>query len=175
MCYSLLYAVAHACVTVVLSYSTAELGDTLGAYGGGTLYVVYSLSSLFLAKPVCAYLGPKNALVASLTMLSAYVGAFLCSMYFEVAAWPLFICGSFIGGLAAGVLWTAQGEYFTISAEIFSFEKDECVSKANDSFAALFAGIYLSCETLFKLFATVLLYGLGASRIPLFFIYFVGK
>ena len=115
---SLTFSITHACVTVVLSYSTAELGDAVSSIGGGVLYVVYSLSSLFLGKIVCNSRGAKGALCLGLVLYSIYVISFLLSIAIPAIKWPVFILGSFCGGIAAGILWTAQGLYYQLNSRL---------------------------------------------------------
>jgi hypothetical protein len=56
----------HGCVVSCLAYSSAELGDTLGSYGSGVLYIFYALTAFFLSKPVVSMIGPKNGLLGKL-------------------------------------------------------------------------------------------------------------
>mmetsp|Transcript_23862 Transcript_23862/g.28840 ORF Transcript_23862/g.28840 Transcript_23862/m.28840 type:complete len:448 (+) Transcript_23862:159-1502(+) len=108
----------HACVTTVLSLASSELGKDLGGYSSGTLYCFYTLIALFGATAIVDTLGSKQALVAGCAAYCVYVATFLVSAALPAIKWPVCLGGSVIGGCAAGWLWTAQGEYFTVSAEL---------------------------------------------------------
>ena len=51
------FSANHACVTTVLGLASAELGDTLGGYSSGTLFVCYTLTALCGATLIVDLLG----------------------------------------------------------------------------------------------------------------------
>lgn len=66
------FSVNHGCVVSCLAYSTTELGNTLGGYGSGVLYIFYALTAFFLSKPVVSMMGPKNGLLGAIRTLRNY-------------------------------------------------------------------------------------------------------
>jgi len=116
------FSVNHGCVVSCLAYSTAELGTELGGYGSGVLYVFYALTALLLSKPIVGSLGPKMGLILGCGGYCVYVCGFFAAVIFKdgPAAWILFLVSCAVGGTAGGILWTAQGKYFTKNAELYS-------------------------------------------------------
>lgn len=162
--FCVLYSIAHASVDAVLAYSTAELGNIIGSNGSFCLYIFYTASALLLAKPVLRYFGAKNSLFIGLCGLLLYVFSFVLSIQLPRYASIVFTIGASIGGLGAGLLWTAQGSYYSRNALIYSTIKnskdsivkieegyDHCIIQ----FASIFAGIYLTIESVYKVFATI--------------------
>jgi hypothetical protein len=119
------FSLNHAVVVTALSLASAELGDRLGSYGSGVLYVCYCSAALFLSSGVVAAWGAKRAMVVSLSLYSLYVSSYLGG--FELMssgrsdwAWVTVVSGSVVGGLGAGWMWTAQGAYFTGAARAYA-------------------------------------------------------
>jgi hypothetical protein len=150
------YSIPHAPVAAVLAFSSAELGSKVGALGGFTLYITYTLSALVMAKPILAVLGPKNGVSVGMLSLLVYVVLFYLAILVKSAAAPVFILGAAMAGCGAGVLWTAQGTYYSVNAELYA--KEEGLEKAVvlNNFAAIFAAFFLSFEAGFKLIATAI-------------------
>ena len=154
--FCLLYSTAHGAVDAVLAYSTAELGSTIGSNGSFALYILYTTSALLLAKSALRRLGPKNSIFCGLCGMLIYVASFFMAIQIPSYANMIFTTGGVFGGIGAGLLWPAQGAYFSLSALKYatSSKSDEKVSVA--LYAAIFATIYLGLETLFKIFATII-------------------
>lgn len=106
--FCIFYSVTHATVDAVLAFSTAELGAILGSWGGFALYVSYTLSSLFLARPCLRVLGAKGCVFSGLLGLLCYVFSFFLAILFRRISLPIFIIGAVIGGIGAGTLWTGN-------------------------------------------------------------------
>lgn len=152
--FSILFSVVHASVDAVLAFSSAELGTKLGSSGGFTLYIFYTCSAFFLAKPLLQRLGAKRAVLWGLICMLAYVSMFFLAILLPQLALYVFLVGAAVGGTGAGLLWTAQGAYYSSNATEYSAIVDSNISQVLTRFAAMFAGIYLSTETAFKLLAT---------------------
>ena len=66
------------------------------------------------------------------------------------------------GGVASGVVWTAQGRYFGLNSQQYAAEvmplgiREE---KVTNRFAGLFACIFLGAECCLRAFASVLFLG----------------
>ena len=139
-----------------LAYSTTELGNKLGGYGSGILFIFYALTAFFLSKPLVSMVGPKNGLLLGLTGYCVYVCGFLFAVLVPYAAWPVFLIACMIGGIAGGLLWTSQGRYFSRNAKLYSEASGISVEVVNTTFAGIFATAYLGLEMLTKVLATVI-------------------
>ena len=139
-----------------LAYSTTELGNSLGGYGSGVLYIFYAFTSFFLSKPVVSMVGPKNGILLGVTGYCVYVCGFLFAIIVPAAAWPVFLVSCMIGGLAGGLLWTSQGRYFSRNAKLYSDATGTSVEEVNATFAGIFATAYLGIEMIAKILATVI-------------------
>ena len=153
----------HGCVTSCLSYASSELGDKLGAYGGGFLYVAYSFSALALANPIVEAVGPKFGLVFGTLGYCIYIVGFLLAVIIPDLAWIIFLFASMVGGASGGVLWTAQGKYFAANAILYADASDQPVREVNSQFAGMFAGTYLGLEMVTKLVASGVYFGLDSN------------
>ena len=131
-----------------LAYSTTELGNKLGGYGSGILFIFYALTAFFLSKPLVSMVGPKNGLLLGLTGYCVYVCGFLFAVLVPYAAWPVFLIACMIGGIAGGLLWTSQGRYFSRNAKLYSEASGISVEVVNTTFAGIFATAYLGLEML---------------------------
>jgi MFS family permease len=75
------------------------------------LYVTYTFSALFFAKFSLRVWGPKPCIMIGLRCLLFYIVSFLFVVIFRKTKW-IFLLGSFVGGIGAGILWTAQSTYY---------------------------------------------------------------
>lgn len=150
-----LYSVAHGAVDAVLAYSTAELGNDIGSNGSTGLYVCYTISAFLFAKPILRLVGPRTSIFCGLCGMLLYVASFFMAIQIPRGANALFTIGGVFGGLGAGLLWPAQGAYFSACATNYAARTHKEVSFTIDHYASLFAGIYLGFEAIFKAFATV--------------------
>eukprot|EP00438_Fugacium_kawagutii_P007334 Skav235728 [mRNA] locus=scaffold280:855828:857354:+ [translate_table: standard] len=149
-----LFALNHGVVTTPLAVSTTLLNLDTATFGNGLLYVVTLVSSLLLGAPVVGQLGPKGGLTFGMFFYCLYIACFAGSLYFTGQGW-LFTAGSACGGLAAGVLWTAQGTYFASSASALS-SAGKSRDEATADLSGQFAFSYLLLEVLSKLGFSVL-------------------
>lgn len=153
MCVS--FSINHGCVVSCLAYATAELGNSLGGYGSGCLYVLYAFTAFLLSKPVVVMIGPKNGLFLGTLGYCIYIAGFLLAILIPKIKWPIFLIAASIGGIAGGLLWPSQGRYFARNAKLYSENTDIPIEKVNATFAAIFASSYLGFEMLTKVLATV--------------------
>jgi len=74
-------------------------------------YLVFCV--FLLAKPIVTILGPQRGLLYGMTGYSIYVGGFLFAIIFKDIfvdlSWLVACVAAVIGGIAGGLLWTAQG------------------------------------------------------------------
>merc|ERR1719382_1003642 len=89
-----------------------------------------------------------------------YVALFAAAAYLgpkaSHAQMVLFSIGSCNGGLAAGMLWTAQGGYFARTVDLLSRLENAERATLSAELASTFAFIYLGCEVCAKLCWTAL-------------------
>jgi MFS family permease len=149
------YACVHGAVDAVLAFSAAELGTDIGSLGGSVLYIFYTFSALFMAKPSVQFLEAKRTVFIGLIGLLIYVLGFYLAILFPNLTKIFFLTGCSVGGVGAGLLWTGQGAYYSLNATIFASASNISRSEAITTFAAIFAGFYLSFETAYKFIATL--------------------
>jgi MFS family permease len=153
--FSIFYSLVHAAVDCVLAFSSAELGTSLGSYGGFVLYIFYTFSSLFLAKPILSFfVSSKIVVLFGLLGMFCYVIGFYFSLLFLKWKYVFFLVGAAIGGIGAGFLWTAQSIYYTMNATLFSYHKNENKVNSIYQFAAIFAIFYLLLEAVLQFTST---------------------
>ena len=150
-CFSLVPAAALAC----LALATAKLGS-VGAWQSGTLYLTYTLSSITVATYATKKLGSLNAVLLGAWLYCAYVICFAIALIVPSAQRPLALMGAAMGGAGAGLLWTAQGVYFSQTAELFALESESDWETATSKLSGIFAFILLLEETLLDVASTVL-------------------
>mmetsp|Transcript_48594 Transcript_48594/g.150487 ORF Transcript_48594/g.150487 Transcript_48594/m.150487 type:complete len:432 (+) Transcript_48594:56-1351(+) len=151
---SVCFAVNHGTVTTPLVVATSLLGKNVANVGNGTLYVFTLLSSLFVAAPLTSIVGLKGSLLLAMLFYCIYVGGFACAALFsgvQALTWFFFLAGSVCGGLAAGVLWTAQGGYFANTASRIAEARGETREAVTGDLAGKFAFVYLLFEVGSKL------------------------
>ncbi len=170
------FSLNHGAVTSCLAYASTELGDLLGSYSSGILFVCFAITSFFLAKPVVSMIGPKNGLIIGVIGYSVYVVGFVLSIIFIYLSndleWITTVISALIGGFAGGLLWTAQGRIFSRHSKLYGEVNRLPVTNVTSNFAGLFALIFLGTEMALKLVATVIFLVLpsGAPFI-VFFLY----
>jgi hypothetical protein len=179
MLFVVTFCVVHASVDAVLAFSTAELGFDLGSRANFLLYLFYTFSALFLAKPVIHYMKSKKSVFIGLLGMLIYVTSFFIAVSIRItgnreigeynASQNVIFClGACCGGVGAGILWSAQSSYYTLNAIAYTLSLripnnsrtqsqqalDDRLKVTQVNFASIFAGGYLSFETFFKIFAT---------------------
>ena len=177
--FTLLFCIVHASVDAVLAFSTAELGMGLGSNGSFCLYIFYTFSAFFLAKPWLARYGPKHTVGAGLLGMLVYVLSFFLAVAVDPmssARSTIWLLGASLGGVGAGLLWIGQGSYYTTNSREYALAlqrenlSSESTSEGRNrlsalgldatssatlaTFASVFAFGYLLLETVFKMAAT---------------------
>jgi len=142
-----------------LVLTSTLLGKNIGNVGNGVLYVFTLLSALIIAAPMTTTVGPRKSMIAAMFMYCVYVTCFAISVLVKAQTalvWIIFMFGSTCGGLAAGVLWTAQGGYFARSAALLADATGEPREAITGTLSGQFAAIYLIGEVGSKLGFTAL-------------------
>jgi hypothetical protein len=173
---SIAFSITHGCTVTCLAFASTELGDELGSVANGILYVFYAVTAFLMAKPIESALGPKLGLLLGVIGYSVYVCGFFFAILFSYSSihmsWLLACSTAAIGGLSGGILWTAQGNFFSQNSKLFCESSGAPVDIVNTTFASIFATSFLGVEMLTKLFAT-LIYLLAPLSAPflIFFLY----
>ena len=87
------------------------------------LEVFYAFTALLFSKPLIAALGARNGLLVGMGGYCVYVAAFLFAVIVPAGSWlqwTVFLIACAIGGIAGGLLWTAQGRYFARNSSKYS-------------------------------------------------------
>lgn len=186
---TLCFSVNHGTITAVLGVATSLLkagGETpdeqrqkrnlVANVSSGCLYIMYTLTALTFAAGLVQYTGCKKALCLSLFFYCFYNASFwiACSIdgneHPEVI-WAVTICGSVLGGCAAGWLWTAQGAFFSRTAGWYAKAKGIPVTEASSKLSGIFAMCYVGFEVILKLLSSTLYTAFNHSSVALFSIY----
>ncbi|MBN3303300.1 MFS11 protein, partial [Amia calva] len=83
----------------------------------GIIYGVFSISNL-LAPSVVAIIGPRFTMMLSGLLYSGYIAVFILP-----ATWSFYLT-SFLIGLAAAMLWTAQGNFLVLNSDATTINKN---------------------------------------------------
>lgn len=186
---TLCFSVNHGTITAVLGLATSLLkagGETkeekdrlrnlVANTSSGCLYVMYTLTALTFAAGLVQYTGCKKALNLSLFFYCFYVASFWIASTINGNEYPewifaITICGSVLGGMAAGWLWTAQGAFFSRTAGWYARAKNIPVTEASSKLSGIFAMCYVGFEVILKLLSSTLYTAFNNSSVALFSIY----
>mmetsp|Transcript_53346 Transcript_53346/g.95747 ORF Transcript_53346/g.95747 Transcript_53346/m.95747 type:complete len:436 (+) Transcript_53346:133-1440(+) len=157
--FSICFAVVHGALGAMLQYATSLLPDGCGSTGNGIFYAMSVVSSLLLALPALMLLGRKGCTLIGFILYSLYAALFTIALMLPAgrdeacgSGSYLFWLGSCCGGCGAGLLWTAQGSYFSRTTFLLN---QAGLQDQGVSLAGMFAGIYLLGEFLLKALYTV--------------------
>lgn len=152
--FSILFSITHASVDCVLSFTSSELGSIIGSYSGFLLYATYTITALLFSKLSLKMFTSKFCVFFGLVTLLIYIFTFMISLFFTEQAMVVFLIGAALGGVGAGVLWTAQGSYYSLSATQYAIASGQDDVKIKNYFSAIFAISYLSLEAALTFFST---------------------
>jgi hypothetical protein len=164
---AMLFSANHGCTVACLGLATSRFGVSIGAWQSSALYFTYTASAILGATYVVKALGGRDALIMGMALYCAYVGCFWVATINASIETPAALLGAFIGGAGGGLLWTAQGSYFTKAAEIHAQQKPrQHVDDSTSLFAGIFAFIYLTEEVILRSLSTALIsYGMRWSAV----------
>ena len=148
--FSFIFAANPSAALACLSLATARLGK-VGAWSSGMLYLTYTLSSVLGATYVVKQLGGRNSMMLGMSFYVVYVACFWVAVSHPSIEAPAAIGGAFIGGIGSGILWTAQGSYFTQAAEEHALYQGCEWADCTSSLSGTFAFAYLLEETILHL------------------------
>jgi len=153
------FSLNHGTVTTPLIVASSLLDEQVAYIGNGVLYLGTCISGLFLGAPVSSAFGPKVGLLAGMFLYCLYVLGFTLAAAFEgmaelsAACW---VIGSACGGMAAGMLWTAQGTYISATATLMAEVRNEPRDVLTARLFGHFAWVYLVLEVCSKVFFSAL-------------------
>jgi len=162
------FALNHGVVTTPVVIATSIL-DKRTAYTGNALLNVFTLlSALFFGAPAVSIMGLKGAVLFGMMFYCIYAGFFSLATFGHDAGWSpqleftIFSIGSSCGGIAAGVLWTAQGGYMSRTIDLVLAREGRAQEDGSGAgraarqaltaqFSSMFAFRYLGIEVAAKL------------------------
>ena len=74
----------------------------------------YVLTAMLAGAYVISITSAKWCLTFSLSLYAVYVASYLVAVVWPETAYPAVLFGAAVGGVGAGLLWTAQGAYFKV-------------------------------------------------------------
>lgn len=166
---SLTFGCNHATVTAPIIFASTVLTNAAGQGGNAVLYGSTLICSVFFSTSLNALLGPKQGLALSMFSYATFVLCFAiasshCVKRNESGACveddgvqlPLFVLGSVIGGLGAGLLWTAQGAFYSAVCEKVAAAEQKETPAITAELSSTFAFIFLFWECLIRAMTTIL-------------------
>jgi MFS family permease len=129
-----------------LSVSSAVLGPA-GTKQSALLFGSYTASALLVATPVTQTWGPKSAMTIGMALACLYIASFVvASAWLDRAAGDdhpregfesgILGAGAVLGGIGAGILWTASGVYLARAAEAMSEPQADLASPQDPAICA---------------------------------------
>ncbi|KAJ8253649.1 hypothetical protein COCON_G00202610 [Conger conger] len=107
-----------------------------GYHSLGIIYGVFSVSNLF-APTVVTILGPQVTMFLSGVLYSGYIAVFI-----HPAAWSLYMT-SFLIGVGAAMLWTAQGHFLVQNSDAATINRNTGVFWGLLQCSMLFGNLYI--------------------------------
>lgn len=157
MCWT--FGLNHATVTTPIIYASSVLTNSAGQAGNAMLYGTTLICSLFLSSWWFSILGAKKGLSLSMGAYTIYVVFFAIAVSLCAERAPdgtckdggsmqlvIVLIGSFIGGMGAGLLWTAQGSFFAGICEQLATAELKDTKAITAELASVFAFIFLFLE-----------------------------
>ncbi|XP_072549296.1 UNC93-like protein MFSD11 [Salminus brasiliensis] len=121
--------------TVIKSYNSTEFHGS-GYNSMAIIYGVFSASNL-IAPSVVAVIGPQLSLFFSGLVYSGYI-----AMFIHPFTWSFYTV-SVLVGIAAAVLWTAQGNLLTINSTESTIGRNSGIFWALLQFSLFFGNLYI--------------------------------
>jgi hypothetical protein len=153
-----LFALGHGCATTPLVFASSSLYKKIAYIGNGTLYIAMMATALVFAVPMLNITGLKGGLILGFTLYGTYAGAFSFALTVDPEKqFCVFVIGSVCAGIAAGVIWTAQGGYMSRTASLVAAAENRSREMITAELAAQFAFYYLLFEEITKILFSFLL------------------
>eukprot|EP00064_Thunnus_orientalis_P023957 superscaffoldBa00009645_g24221 len=123
--------------TVIKSFNSTEFHGS-GYTSMAIIYGVFSASNL-IAPSVVAVIGPQLSMFFSGLLYSGYI-----AMFIYPYTWS-FYTASVLVGVAAAVLWTAQGNVLAINSTDANIGRNSGIFWALLQFSLFFGNLYIYC------------------------------
>uniref|UniRef100_A0A1A8GYD8 Major facilitator superfamily domain containing 11 n=1 Tax=Nothobranchius korthausae TaxID=1143690 RepID=A0A1A8GYD8_9TELE len=123
--------------TVIKSFNSTEFHGS-GYTSMAIIYGVFSASNL-IAPSVVTVIGPQVSMFVSGLLYSAYIAVFI-----NPFTWS-FYTASVLVGIAAAVLWTAQGNVLTINSTDSTIGRNSGIFWSLMQFSLFFGNLYIYC------------------------------
>lgn len=149
-CFGMMSSVA----VVILSYTSSILRENgLGLTSSAVLYAAWLSSSIFLGGQATSMLGSKTTLMVGAALYCTNYACLVLAFVVESLGLITFlvVLGGLANGLGAGLLWTAQGVYFSQTAKAIAEAKGQRVEEVTGELAAPFAAWNLGSEVVLKI------------------------
>lgn len=163
ICMSILFSANHGAMVSCLAFATLNLGST-GAWELSLFHFIYAASALLGATLICKQLGSRNSMLLGMFLYASYVTLFWLAVLIDRHVTLLAVFGAVLGGVGGGLVWTAQGSYFSRSAENYACSCDnQPVHEVTSYLAGIFAFVYLIEEVMCKMMSWLLLQETAAT------------
>lgn len=169
--FSVNFAIHHGVVTTPIVLATSVLAGSSGYMGNALLNIFTMLGSFLLAAPILVAFGLRGGVLFGMTAYCIYAALFTVAAFFGRDKQPDFLgdyarmlqlvifgVGSAICGVAAGILWTAQGAYFNRTVDLIRSREGGARYDITSNSASRFGVVYLSGELSAKLLWSLLAY-----------------
>lgn len=134
------------------SIMTSLIGD-MASYSLSILYISFTACSLLASTGLVIYLTPKWALVLGSIIYTAFIAANIDPMYATLMPLALFL------GLAASIVWAAQGSYLTTVAISHAMSLGRSPRSSIGLFTGIFWGIFMLSVMVGNLISSLILAG----------------
>lgn len=153
------FGLNHAVVVSCLAFSSTLLGNDIGSSSLGVMYVFFAVAAFFFSNVFVLGIGSRESMLIGLTGYTIQASMFfLCLITINISStltWMLAIPSYIIGGIAAGIVWTAQGRIYRLHAKLYAERTGHNLAHVNNQFAAIFTAYFLGFEALLKFMSTV--------------------
>jgi len=100
--------------------------------------------------------GARDSILLGMSLACFYMASFWLARTFPEFELTILLLGAGIGGIGAGFLWTAYGEYLKEAARCHSNGSAQSFEECTASFARIFAFIFLITEVIIRGISTVM-------------------
>mmetsp|Transcript_28975 Transcript_28975/g.43774 ORF Transcript_28975/g.43774 Transcript_28975/m.43774 type:complete len:459 (-) Transcript_28975:98-1474(-) len=152
---AILFSANIGCTVSCISLATSRLGLS-GAWQSSILAITYTLSSIIGSTYVVKKFGARDSIAAGMSLACFYMASFWLARTFPKFELEIVLLGAGIGGIGAGFLWTAYGEYLKGAARCHSEQSTQNFEECTASFARIFAFIFLTTEVMMRGVSTIL-------------------
>lgn len=154
------FGLNHAVVVACLAFSSTLLGNNIGSSALGVMYVSFAIAAFFFSNVIVLGVGSRESMLIGLTGYTIQASLFFCCIvtvnFSSSLTWMLAMPSYIIGGLSAGIVWTAQGRIYRLHAKLYAERTGHNLSHVNNQFAAIFTAYFLGFEALLKFMSTVI-------------------